>query len=47
MMEKGRDLHLPPHRIDVANWVAAAEKNMMETILRNSWNKKGLEYFKY
>ena len=47
MMEDGRDLRLPPRRVDVAKWVVAAEKNMTTTILRNSWNKKGLEYFDY
>ena len=46
-MEKGRDLQFPPHHVDVAKWVATAEKNMTMGILRNAWNKKGLEYFKY
>ena len=47
MMEKGRDLRLPPCRVDVANWVAAGEKSMATTILKNAWNKKHLEYFNY
>ncbi len=45
MMEKGRDLTIPPRRVDVARWVVAAEKDMTTDILQNAWNRNGLEYF--
>jgi hypothetical protein len=45
MMEDKRDLTVPPHWIDVARWVVAAEKDMTTKIQKNAWNWKGLEYF--
>ena len=44
-MEDKRDLTVPPHRIDVARWVVAAQKDMTTKIQKNAWNRKGLEYF--
>jgi hypothetical protein len=45
MMEAGRDLTVPPRRIDVARWIVAAEKDITSKILKNAWNRKSLEYF--
>ena len=44
-MEKGRDLTIPPRRVDVARWVMEAEKDMTTDILQNAWNRNGLKYF--
>ena len=36
MMEAGRDLTVPPRRIDVARWIVAVEKDITSKILKNA-----------
>ena len=45
MVTESEDLNKAPRRIEVAQWIVKAEREMKQSTLQNLWMKKPMEYF--
>ncbi len=45
MVKDSEDLSKPPRRVDIACWIAAAERDMKQSTMVNAWMRHDLEYF--
>ena len=45
MVTDSEDLSEPPRRVDIARWIADAERNMKRSTMVNAWMRHDFEYF--